>query len=124
MSRTHDRQHPSEAPLNFINGHAPDILELPEPGTEWEMSEVDLDADVWRSFKHKGVIRAVRNRNSNRTHVWETDRATYEKAQEIVSDRDGLPCCGATGITNDDGVIRCKRCGQAHPRDTVKEVLR
>lgn len=112
---------------SLVETHTASIASLPEPGEEWRWCEVDLPRGLLSRLNQKGVINQTMSKfdpeNDERGGLYTVDKTCYEVATEKAEYSSTLPCCTSTGFTNDGGTLRCKRCGQSHDRETIREVL-
>lgn len=113
--------------FNIVRTHASEIAELPPPDEEWTITDehVDIGKPALCALKKRGVVYKTRRGNAadDEPHYWSVDGDAHEYATDLVDTGDRLACCGATGIVNDGGTIKCNRCGEPVPREEAKEVL-
>lgn len=106
-----------------VRSHAADIADLPPPEEEWAFKDVDLDRSTYTRLQNKDIVHKVRYYRGDRASLWTVDGRCYEIAQEIVEKPGRLSCCGGSGITNDGGTIRCKRCEVEVPEEELERVF-
>lgn len=113
--------------FNIVRTHASEIAELPPPDEEWTIAadNVDIDKPSLCSLRKRGVVYKTKRGNvaNDEPHYWSVDGDAYDYATDIVDKPGRLPCCGATGITNDGGTIKCIDCGEKVSRDDADRVL-
>lgn len=116
---------PSENVGNLARQHAQTILLLPEPPETFEFSDVPLSRSELRLFSLNNLIEKdeTKTRYNSDTHRWRVREKPYQHAKAHLDERQTFPCCGSTGVTNDDGTLRCIDCGARITREAYREVM-
>lgn len=116
----------------YIYSNARMIAQLPEPGNEWSVADVDIPEEAVRRL-HKLLRKGILERKGKAygvtgpgtcAHVWETEQKPYKRAVEIVEahEENAMLPCKHNWIKNDPDVdgVRCGYCGKVHPKAAVR----
>jgi len=122
----------------FVRAHIVPLSKLPEPGVEFENTDVPNGIDLRALIQHS-LITAVDTKlryykrgetdHYRPVKVWTTTEQGYKRIQRYLDTEYShrLPCSDDaphTGIRNlGDDKYECKDCETIHDRETVERVL-
>lgn len=99
--------------------------QLPEPGKEWERSEVGKALQkAMRKFSFHDII--YRQTWGGDSAMWETDAKCYEYVQEDLEAGDQRLPCNHRGLRNlGNGQFTCMKdhCSQTFDRETAERIF-
>lgn len=99
------------------------VVGLPDPSKTWEFRDVSIDRSDLRTFHKHSIIEIDTPHDARDPATWRVTRKAYDLAQRSVDDTSRFDCCGATGVRNIDGDLRCKGCDRIVPPDEFKRVV-
>lgn len=113
---------PGENTSNLAWRHARTIIQLPEPPDPFTFAEVEMTRSQLKLFKKNNLIEKY-NETSSTPHEWVVDEDVFRRASHHVENSDSFACCGARGVTNDDGQLRCIECDAPVSSEEFRRVM-
>lgn len=128
MSRAHHPQSVSLSSAQWLRNHRYELEDLPEPGVEWRLADINISVGNFRQLVHDGLIESAGRVDGKDTRVWKTDPLAYKSLQEYLArdaDTDSTLPCGHNGFVNLRGTphVLCKieQCDdRIHHRSEVR----
>lgn len=113
----------STAASGVVKHHARTVAGLPPPDETWKYCNTDIEISRLRQFYRHGIIVCVEKYTEREPNVWRVEKSAYAVASRMAEKTDALECCGATGVRNVEGTLRCKGCDREVPREEFKRVI-
>ena len=101
----------------FVKKHRVQLQQIPEPGVEWKIDDVDIHHSRIRELREFGVVRVVRreyDKGDWSKNVYATTDKGYDAIQKWAEKderTDGFLPCGHDGFRSTEETVICLRSG-------------
>lgn len=115
-----------ETNYNLARVYAEDVMSLPEPPGMFLYRHADIPFQRLHQFVHHGLVECVGRvkPEPEALRIYRVNPRLYEYARDCFEKTPRFDCCGSTGVTNDDGELRCNRCGALVDEDEFRRVCK